>query len=86
MVQSSPSLGPVKRRVATFAFMAGLDMGANVWVWIADRRGDGALTAGGSWWQGPGMAMAGGAQWTRADFHAVYIGFRCACDQTTGWS
>ncbi len=29
------------------------DMGANVWEWLADRRGDEALTAGGSWWYGP---------------------------------
>lgn len=26
------------------------DMGGNVWEWIADGRGDDALTAGGSWW------------------------------------
>ncbi len=28
------------------------DMGANVWEWLADRRGEDALTAGGSWWYG----------------------------------
>lgn len=54
------------------------DMGANVWEWIADRRGDDALTAGGSWWYGPEQARAGGAQWKSASFYAVYIGFRCA--------
>jgi sulfatase modifying factor 1 len=56
------------------------DMGANVWEWVADRRGDQALTAGGSWWYGPEMARAEGAQWKAADFYAVYIGFRCAYD------
>jgi formylglycine-generating enzyme len=54
------------------------DMGANVWEWIADRRGDDALTAGGSWWYGPAQSRADGAQWKAAGFHAVYIGFRCA--------
>ncbi|MFN4015222.1 MAG: formylglycine-generating enzyme family protein [Reyranella sp.] len=54
------------------------DMGANVWEWLADRRGDDALTAGGSWWYGPAQARADGAQWKAAGFHAVYIGFRCA--------
>jgi formylglycine-generating enzyme required for sulfatase activity len=56
------------------------DMGANVWEWIADRRGADALTAGGSWWYGPAQARADGAQWKAADFYAVYIGFRCAYD------
>lgn len=56
------------------------DMGANVWEWIADRRGNDALTAGGSWWYGPENTRAEGAQWKAADFHAVYIGFRCAYD------
>ncbi len=58
------------------------DMGANVWEWIADRRGGDALTAGGSWWYGPAQARAEGAQWKAADFYAVYIGFRCAYDAT----
>jgi formylglycine-generating enzyme required for sulfatase activity len=53
------------------------DMGANVWEWVADRRGDEALTVGGSWWYGPEQARASGPQWKRADFHALYIGFRC---------
>jgi formylglycine-generating enzyme required for sulfatase activity len=56
------------------------DMGANVWEWIADRRGDDALTAGGSWWYGPAQSRAEGAQWKAADFYAVYVGFRCAYD------
>ena len=56
------------------------DMGANVWEWIADRRGDDALTAGGSWWYGAGQTRAEGAQWKAADFYAVYVGFRCAYD------
>ena len=44
------------------------------------RRGDEALTAGGSWWYGPEQARANGAQWKAASFYAVYIGFRCAYD------
>ena len=47
------------------------DMGANVWEWIADRRGNDALTAGGSWWYGPEQTRAEGAQWKPADFYAV---------------
>lgn len=58
------------------------DMGANVWEWIADRRGAEALTAGGSWWYGPDQARANAAQWKAADFAALYIGFRCAYDLT----
>jgi formylglycine-generating enzyme len=56
------------------------DMGSNVWEWIADRRGDDALTAGGSWWYGAAQARADGAQWKAAGFYAVYVGFRCAYD------
>jgi formylglycine-generating enzyme len=56
------------------------DMGANVWEWVADRQGDQALTAGGSWWYGPEQSRADGAQWKSADFYAVYVGFRCAHD------
>lgn len=56
------------------------DMGANVWEWIADRRGEDALTAGGSWWYGPAQTQSGGAQWKPAAFFAVYVGFRCAYD------
>ena len=56
------------------------EMGANVWEWLADRRGGDALTAGGSWWYGPHMTRAQSAQWKPAEFYAVYIGFRCAYD------
>jgi formylglycine-generating enzyme required for sulfatase activity len=56
------------------------DMGGNLWEWLADRRGDEALTAGGSWWYGPAQAEAGGTQWKAAEFNAVYIGFRCVYD------
>ena len=53
------------------------DMGANVWEWLADRQGDTALTAGGSWWYGTSKTRAEGMQWKPATFYAVYIGFRC---------
>ncbi|WP_293867624.1 formylglycine-generating enzyme family protein [uncultured Alsobacter sp.] len=57
------------------------EMGANVWEWAADRRGDDAMTTGGSWWYGPAQARADGAQWKPAEFYAVYVGFRCAYDR-----
>jgi formylglycine-generating enzyme required for sulfatase activity len=53
------------------------DMGGNVWEWLADRRGDEALTAGGSWWYGTAQTRADAMQWKPADFYAVYVGFRC---------
>jgi sulfatase modifying factor 1 len=53
------------------------DMGGNVWEWLADRQGDEALTAGGSWWYGADKAQSSAVQWKAADFYAVYIGFRC---------
>jgi formylglycine-generating enzyme len=56
------------------------DMGANVWEWVADRRGDEALTAGGSWWYGPQQSRADGMQYKAVRFFAVYVGFRCAYD------
>jgi sulfatase modifying factor 1 len=56
------------------------DMGGNVWEWLADRRGEEALTAGGSWWYGAAQTRADAVQWKPADFYAVYIGFRCAYD------
>lgn len=56
------------------------DMGANAWEWVADRDGDRAKTAGGSWWYGASQTRDGQAQWKAADFHVVYIGFRCAYD------
>jgi sulfatase modifying factor 1 len=54
------------------------DMGGNVWEWLADRRGDEALTAGGSWWYGSDKTQSSAVQWKPAGFYAVYIGFRCA--------
>lgn len=56
------------------------DMGANVWEWVADRRADAALIAGGSWWYGPSETQASQAQWKPTSFYAVYVGFRCARD------
>ncbi|TCU31353.1 formylglycine-generating enzyme family protein [Rhizobium azibense] len=56
------------------------DMGGNVWEWLADRDGDTALTAGGSWWYGPDKMRKDAMQWKPADFYVVYIGFRCAYD------
>jgi len=53
------------------------DMGANVWEWLEDARGDARLTAGGSWWYGPEQMRASGMQYKPADFFAVYVGFRC---------
>ena len=44
------------------------------------RRGDDALTAGGSWWYGPEQARTDGVQWKAAGFYVVDIGFRCAYD------
>lgn len=57
------------------------EMGGNVWEWLEDRRGGEALTAGGSWWYGPQQARADATQWKPAEFHAVYVGFRCAYDR-----
>lgn len=74
-----------RRHVAVGTTKAGVnglyDMGANVWEWVADRRGDAALTAGGSWWYGPQKTRRAGAQYKPADFFAIYIGFRCAYDR-----
>ncbi len=53
------------------------DMGANVWEWLADAKGNDRLTAGGSWWYGPDKMKADGMQYKDADFYAVYVGFRC---------
>lgn len=57
------------------------DMGGNVWEWLADREGENALTAGGSWWYGPDQTLASAMQWKPAQFYAVYVGFRCAYDR-----
>jgi formylglycine-generating enzyme len=53
------------------------DMGGNLWEWLADERGEEALTAGGSWWYGPEQAKADAMQWKNKAFAALYIGFRC---------
>lgn len=53
------------------------DMGANVWEWLLDAKGDTRLTAGGSWWYGSSQMKASGMQYKAADFYAVYVGFRC---------
>jgi formylglycine-generating enzyme len=57
------------------------DMGGNVWEWLADRRGDEALTAGGSWWYDAAQTRADSMQWKDSSFYAAYIGFRCAYDR-----
>jgi len=56
------------------------DMGANVWEWLADARGDDRLTAGGSWWYGPEQMTADAFQYKAASFYALYVGFRCVYD------
>ena len=77
-----PTLAPVG---ATRAGVNGLhDMGANAWEWLADRQGDTALTAGGSWWYGPPQMQAAAMQWKPASFYVVYIGLRCVYDLPTG--
>jgi formylglycine-generating enzyme required for sulfatase activity len=74
---------------ATAAGVNGLhDMGANVWEWVADGRGDARgderRTMGGSWWYGPEQMRADVNAWKAADFAAVYIGFRCVADRSPG--
>ena len=53
------------------------DMGANVWEWALDARDSERQTLGGSWWYPAHQMQAGVEAWKRADFYAVYIGFRC---------
>lgn len=53
------------------------DMGANVWEWLSDARGNDRLTAGGSWWYDAGKMKHDAMQYKAADFYAVYVGFRC---------
>ena len=78
------SMGATRHR-AVGAGPAGVnglhDMGGNVWEWLADRRGNEALTAGGSWWYDAAQTRADAMQWKDASFSAVYIGFRCAYDR-----
>jgi sulfatase modifying factor 1 len=57
------------------------DMGANVWEWLADARGNDRLTAGGSWWYDPSKMTLEGMQYKPADFYAVYVGFRCVYEK-----
>lgn len=54
------------------------DMGANVWEWLSDARGNDRLTAGGSWWYDDGKMKRDAMQYKAANFYAVYVGFRCA--------
>lgn len=70
---------PVHAPVASFPpGVNGLhDMGANVWEWLSDARGEDRLTAGGSWWYGPQKMRVSGLQYKPANFFAVYVGFRC---------
>ena len=60
------------------------DMGANVWEWTTDARGDERRkerrTVGGSWWYGAFNMKADVQAYKPADFYAVYIGFRCVYD------
>ena len=73
-----PRAAPVN---ATAAGVNGLhDMGANVWEWAADARGDERRTMGGSWWYPASQMRADVEAWKPADFYAVYIGFRCVYD------
>ena len=55
-------------------------MGANVWEWAADARGEVRRTMGGSWWYPASQMRADVEAWKPADFYAVYIGFRCVYD------
>ncbi|WP_454702379.1 formylglycine-generating enzyme family protein [Agrobacterium burrii] len=75
-----PQLAPA---ATTKAGVNGLfDMGGNAWEWLADRDGDSALTAGGSWWYGRDKMKAASMLWKPAEFYAVYVGFRCVYDYT----
>ena len=56
-------------------------MGGNVWEWTKDRKDNSALTAGSSWWYSSNNTTKNGAQFKPADFHAIYVGFRCAFDK-----
>ena len=74
-----PRAAPV---TATRAGVNGLhDMGANVWEWAADQRGDERRTLGGSWWYPASQMRAELEAWKPADFFAVYIGFRCVYER-----
>lgn len=60
------------------------DMGANVWEWATDARGQERRTVGSSWWYSAGNMRADVQAYKPADFYAVYIGFRCAYDLKPG--
>jgi formylglycine-generating enzyme required for sulfatase activity len=62
------------------------DMGANVWEWASDAQGGERRTMGGSWWYGARQMSADVVAWKPADFHAVYIGFRCVYDRPAAGS
>lgn len=73
-----PRAAPV---TATRAGVNGLhDMGANVWEWTADARGEEGRTMGGSWWYPPAQMRADVDAWKPRGFYAVYIGWRCVYD------
>lgn len=73
-----PRAAPVTQ---TRAGVNGLhDMGANVWEWAADARGNERQTLGGSWWYPAGQMKADVQAWKPADVYVVYIGFRCVYD------
>jgi len=77
-----PRAAPVNQ---TRAGVNGLhDMGANVWEWAADARGQERQTLGGSWWYSADQMKADVQAWKPADFYAVYIGFRCVYEPGAG--
>ena len=77
-----PRAAPVTQ---TGAGVNGLhDMGANVWEWASDARGNERQTLGGSWWYPAYQMRADVEAWKPADFYAVYIGFRCVYDTVAG--
>ncbi|OCJ65477.1 hypothetical protein A6U97_27725 [Agrobacterium tumefaciens] len=81
---SWPRLAPV---ATTRPGVNGLfDMGGNAWEWLADRDGDAALTAGGSWWYPREKMKADSMLWKSVEFYAVYVGFRCVYDDLRGIS
>jgi formylglycine-generating enzyme required for sulfatase activity len=73
-----PRAAPVTQ---TRAGVNGLhDMGANVWEWAADARGNERQTLGGSWWYPAYQMKADVEAWKPADVFVVYLGFRCVYD------
>ena len=77
-----PRAAPVTQ---TRAGVNGLhDMGANVWEWALDARGQERQTLGGSWWYPAYQMKADVLAFKSADFYAVYIGFRCVYESGDG--